>query len=101
MSVAGKWKVIIKGPTGPEHTILELQDVGSGKLTGAQTGKGATTEITDGRLDGKNISWVNKVTKPMKIKVKFNGLVDGDSISGKAKPGLLPACKFTATRDDN
>ena len=70
MSVAGKWKVTIKSPTGPQNTILELKEEG-GKITGAQSGQGSTTEIADATWDGSKLFWVNNITKPMKMKVEF------------------------------
>ncbi|WP_348672661.1 hypothetical protein [uncultured Abyssibacter sp.] len=97
MSVSGQWKITISAPTGPEETVLDLHEH-NGTLTGSQTGRGSTTEISDGRLDGATIAWVNNIRKPMKIKAKFTAEVDGDRMNGKVKVGLMPAMKFTAVR---
>ena len=98
MSVAGKWKVTIKSPTGPQNTVLELKEEG-GKITGAQSGQGSTTEIADATWDGSKLFWVNHITKPMKMKVEFTATVDGDNMSGKAKAGFMGSFPFTGVRD--
>ena len=97
MSIAGKWNVTIKGPTGPQLTVLELEQV-DGKLTGQQTGQGVTTPISDARFDGSKIFWINHATKPIKMKVEFTGTVDGAQMSGKVKAGFMGSYPFTAVK---
>jgi hypothetical protein len=98
MSVSGKWKITIKSPTGPQNTILEIQEQ-DGKVTGAQSGQGSTTEISDATWDGSKLFWINHVVKPMKMKVEFTATVDGDSMSGKVKAGFMGSFPFTGVRD--
>jgi len=97
-AVAGTWKVTIKSPTGPMGTVLELSNE-NGTLSGSQSGQGSSTPIADGKFDGMKISWVNNITKPMKMKVEFSGTVDGNTMTGKAKAGLMGSFPFTAVRD--
>lgn len=97
MSIAGKWKVTVKGPTGPQETVLELQE-NNGAITGAQTGQGSTTPITDAKLDGNQLFWINHVTKPMKMKVSFTATVDGTTMSGKVKAGFMGSYPFTGVK---
>jgi len=97
VSVAGSWKVTINGPTGPMATTLVLESVDN-VLTGTQSGQGATSQISEAKLDGSNIYWVNHVTKPMKLKLEFSGTVDGDQMKGKVKAGPMGSYPFTAAR---
>lgn len=97
MSVAGKWTITIKSPTGPQVTTLELNEA-DGKITGAQSGQGSTTEITDATYDGSKIFWVNHVTKPMKMKVEFAATVEGTQMSGKCKAGFMGSYPFTGVK---
>lgn len=97
MSIAGKWNITIKAPTGPQNTVLELQDNG-GKITGAQTGQGSTTEISDATFDGSKLFWINHVTKPLKMKVEFTATVDGNQMSGKVKAGFMGSYQFSGTK---
>jgi cytochrome P450 len=95
--VAGTWTVTVKGPTGPQASTLSLQ-LQNGVLSGSMTGQGVTTQITDAKLDGANVGWINHVTKPMKIKVEFKGVIDGTTMSGKCKAGFMGSYPFTGVK---
>lgn len=97
VSVEGKWKVTIKGPTGPQETLLTLINQG-GALTGEQSAQGQSSSITDVKLDGNKLSWVNHVAKPMKMKVQFAGVIEGSQISGKVKAGFMGSYPFTGSK---
>lgn len=94
MSVAGTWKITIKSPTGPQHTVLEIQD-NDGALSGEQSGQGSTTPISDASFDGSKLTWTNHVTKPLKMKVVFTATVDGNTMTGKCKAGLMGSFSFS------
>lgn len=97
ITVEGKWNVVVKGPTGPQETELLIQ-AADGKLTGSQTGQGVSSPISDVTLDGTRIRWINVVTKPMKLKVEFTGVIEGATMTGKCKAGFMGSYPFTATR---
>ena len=98
MSVEGKWKVTIKSPTGPMATELMLAQV-DGALTGTQSGQGMTSQISEAKLDGNKLSWINHVTKPMKMKLEFSGVIDGGQMSGKVKAGFVGSFSFTGVKE--
>ena len=98
MSVEGKWKVTIKGPTGPQATILVLERAGEA-LTGTQSGQGSVSEISEAKFEGSNLFWVNHVTKPMKMKLEFSAVVDGNQMSGKVKAGFMGSYPFTGVKE--
>ncbi|WP_348672653.1 cytochrome P450 [uncultured Abyssibacter sp.] len=97
VSLDGEWDVTLKTPAGAESTVLVL-DTSGGGLTGTQTGRGTTSEILNASFDGKTVYWMNKVTKPMKLKVEFTGTIDGNTITGKAKAGFMGKFPFTAVK---
>ncbi|HEY0914156.1 MAG TPA: hypothetical protein VGE22_04730, partial [Solimonas sp.] len=97
VSLEGTWNVVVKGPTGPQPAVLVLEKSGD-TYTGSQSGQGSTTPIADFKLTGNKVYWVNHVTKPMKIKVEFNGELNGNVLSGKAKAGFMGSYPFTATK---
>jgi cytochrome P450 len=97
VDVEGTWNVVVKGPTGPQPTVLVIQRV-NGQLAGTQTGDGMTSPITDVKLEGNNLTWVNHITKPMKLKVTFITTIDGNTMSGKCKPGFLGSYALTAVK---
>jgi cytochrome P450 len=93
----GTWKLVVKGPTGPQATVLAIQNA-NGVYSGTQTGDGSTTQVSDVKVDGKQVTWVNLVTKPLKIKVTFTGEIQGNTMAGKCKAGFMGSYKFTAVK---
>ncbi len=98
-SIDGQWNVTIKGPTGPMPSTLNLS-TSDGVLGGEQSGDGTTTPIEDISYDSASgdVRWVNKIAKPMKLKLEFTGKVEGDSISGKVKAGFMGSYPFTGQK---
>jgi hypothetical protein len=98
MSVEGKWALTIKSPMGPQKSVLALQNV-NGTITGTQSGQGSTSDVTDAKVDGNNITWINHITAPMKMKLEFSGVIDGNNISGKVKAGMMGSYPFTGVKE--
>ena len=98
MSVDGNWKITIKSPVGPQPSTLVLHN-SDGVLTGTQSGQGATNPISEGKVEGNNLYWVNHITAPMKMKLEFTGTVDGDQITGKVKAGMVGSYSFTGVKE--
>lgn len=98
-TLEGTWRVTLEGPTGAIDTVLLLERK-DGALTGTQTGQGATSPILDAKFENGEITWINQVTKPMKLKVTFTGKLDGATMSGKAKAGFMGSFPFTAVKTD-
>jgi cytochrome P450 len=97
-SLEGTWNLVVKGPTGPQPTVLVITRTGD-TLGGTQSGQGSSTDVTDVRIDGQKVSWINHVTRPIKLKVTFTGEITGSSMSGKCKPGFLGSYPFTAVKE--
>ncbi len=97
VALEGTWNVVVKGPTGPQPAVLVLERNGDA-ISGAQTGAGSTSPIADFKQTGNKIYWANHITKPMKMKVEFNGELSGNVITGKAKAGFMGSYPFTATK---
>lgn len=96
-SIDGEWIVTIKSPTGPMDSTLTLQTV-NGQLTGSQSGEGETNEIDEITYEGGEVLWINKIKKPMKMKLTFKGKVEGNTMSGKVKAGFMGSFSFTGVK---
>ena len=96
-SLAGTWKVTIKGPTGPKDTTLALE-LADGAWIGSMSGDGNTSPISGAKLDGNNLYWINHTPKPMKLKCEFKAVVDGTRMVGKMKAGFMGSYPFTAEK---
>ena len=100
--VTGKWSAEVPGQGGQTRTQnMEFKADGA-KLTGSMEGRqGATTPITDGKIDGDTITFT--VVREMNgntMKSIYVGKVSGDTIAFKmtmeGRDG--PAREFTAKK---
>lgn len=87
-TIDGTWTVMIKGPTGPMATTLELS-LANDTLSGVRSGQGTSSPILDAKYAGGKIWWINQITRPMELKVEFSGAVEGNTMTGKAKAGFM------------
>jgi hypothetical protein len=87
----------VKGPTGPKFTEFCLTASGDDH-TYVQSWDGMDSPVEECSVDGANVSWINRVSDTMQLKVAFTGVVDGDSIVGKCKADFMEKFSFTATR---
>ena len=97
MSIAGTWNTTISTPIGTQSVMLELTEH-NGVITGIARGNAETTPLIDPVLDGNQLTWKQSITKPMRLNLTFDVRIDGDTLTGTSKAGLLPASKVTGTR---
>ena len=94
--VQGKWKMTINTPIGVKSGVLELL-VSGNTLTGSLSDEDHYVAISDGKVEGNRLSWQAKITKPMRLSLKFTATVDEDRISGTARH-MLGTASFSGTR---
>lgn len=97
VSLEGTWNLTIKSPAGAQPTTVVLKNE-NGALAGTATGQGTTTALTEIQVNGNKVSWVNHITKPMKMKVTFTGEVSGNNIEGSCKAGFMGSYKFSGSK---
>lgn len=98
--VTGKWTYEMQGRQGAMTSTLNLKADGN-TLTGTVSGRGGETEISDGKIDGDNLSFtVVREFNDRKITMKYTGTVTGDGIKFKveAEGSDRPAREFVAKR---
>src|SRR5262245_3160185 len=95
----GTWNLTLQSPIGPQDAKLTLKSEGSVLSGSADTPLGDKS-FDDGSIDGDQLAWSVKVSKPMPMTVKFQATVDGDAISGTAKAGAFGTFEFTGARAD-
>lgn len=98
-SIEGAWTVTIYGPTGPQETTLELRLV-NGALGGTQSALGQVEKVDEISYDSRTgkVAWVNRISKPLPLKLKFEGTVDGGAMNGKIKASIMGSFPFTGVR---
>jgi hypothetical protein len=83
--ISGKWAAETQGRQGPQTTTFTFKVEGA-KLTGTVSGRQGQpdSEISEGKIDGDNISFVVKrmggPNQDMEMKTTYKGVVSGDEI---------------------
>jgi hypothetical protein len=94
---AGGWDVTLDTAIGKMAVVFDITDRDGAILGTAATDK-ETVEFIDAVAEGNRLTWTQKVTTPMRLTLKFEVDVDGDTMTGTAKAGMLPTSKLHATR---
>ena len=84
VSATGLWDIIIKTPLGERKASLDLK-VEGGTLTGSLKDDGGSHELTAGVVNGDQLTWNAKVSKPVPMNLSFSAQYDADAIKGGAK----------------
>jgi hypothetical protein len=93
----GLWDVTVSTPIGKIETVFEITET-AGVLSGIARSNKETVEFIDPTIIDDTMTWTQKVTKPMRLNLAFNIALTGDSFTGTAKAGRLPASNVTGTR---
>ncbi|MFI5913218.1 hypothetical protein [Dactylosporangium sp. NPDC051541] len=96
-SILGTWDVRMKTPIGTIQAVYAFTDTGGG-LTGTAATKSETVELTDIRSDGPRVTWRQSVTRPMRLNLEFDVVVDGETLTGHSRAGRLPGTAVSGTR---
>ena len=70
----------------------------NGVISGTARSGDEEVEIRDAAADGNRLTWLQDVQKPMKLTLKFDVVVDGDSMTGTSKAAIFPAAKLYGSR---
>ena len=97
MDLSGVWDVTIKTPIGSLAVVYTFVEH-DGTFAGTATGKGETVPLYDIVVDRQRITWRQSVTKPMRLNLEFDVVVDGDRLTGHSKAGRLPRSAVTGIR---
>jgi hypothetical protein len=97
MSVDGTWNITFESPLGSQEGQLILTTSGN-TLTGKIKSELGESDISNGTVNGNEISWTIEVTEPVKLSIVNTGTIDGDKLSGTAKLGDLGDATFNGAR---
>jgi len=93
----GSWNATLSTPIGVMKAVFHITDV-DGVLGGVATSDAETVDIVNAVAEGNRLTWTQMVTTPMKLTLKFDVTVEGDTMSGGYKAGIFPSSKVEATR---
>jgi len=94
----GKWTADVTTPRGTQTLTFDFQIDGV-TLTGKVSSPRGDSDITEGKIDGDNISFTQVVNfNGNEMKIVYTGKADADGIKFTRTAGDRPAVEFTATR---
>lgn len=97
MSILGAWDVTIRTPIGSLAVAYEFTE-SDGALTGSATLKDETVPLQNLTIAGARAIWSQTVTRPMRLNLAFDVVVDGDRLMGHSRAGRLPRSAVTGAR---
>jgi hypothetical protein len=78
--VDGKWTASFDTQIGVQNYTFEFK-VDAGKLTGTAKSAAGETKITEGKVDGDSISFVENLNyEGQELKIVYKGKISGDEI---------------------
>ncbi len=78
---SGKWTAEFQGRNGNTMTVTMNLKAAGDKLTGTVSGRSGDTDISDGKVDGDNVSFtVVREYNGNQFKQNYQGKLDGDVI---------------------
>ncbi|MGD0913700.1 MAG: hypothetical protein ABR928_17525 [Terracidiphilus sp.] len=94
----GKWTADVETPRGTQTLAFDFHVDGS-TLTGKVTTPRGDNDITDGKVNGDDISFTLVMNfNGNEVKAMYTGKADGDTIKFTRQAGDRPATEFVAKR---
>ncbi|WP_139999776.1 DJ-1/PfpI family protein [Paenibacillus paridis] len=93
----GNWDTTIATPVGKLEVKLSIS-TREGIIKGTAIQGDEAVDWINPVLENNKLAWSLRITKPMRLNLKFEVTVEGDHMSGIAKAGILPASKLVGNR---
>ncbi|MCQ6268604.1 DJ-1/PfpI family protein [Fictibacillus sp. WQ 8-8] len=93
----GKWDTTISTPIGKLSILIDLSTK-DGQIVGTAMQGEDIVPLDNPLLEGNQLKWSMKVTKPMSLTLKFIVAIDGNQMYGEANAGTLPSSKLIGHR---
>jgi hypothetical protein len=97
-AVAGKWTASFDTQIGVQNYTYEFK-IDAGKLTGTATGPQGAVAITESKIDGDNVFFVENMNyQGMDIRIEYSGKLAGDELKLTRKVGEFATEELVAKR---
>ena len=103
VDVAGEWALTITDPLQRTYAVQLRLDQDGGRLTGTAVDSAAgTAEDVAGTVDGERVTMSYQTDAPGagRIRLAFEGRIDGDGMAGSVAFGRLASGAWRAERED-
>jgi hypothetical protein len=93
-ALLGTWDVSIRTPVGSLVVVYTFEETALG-LEGLAEARGERVELQDitttaGSGSGLHVAWRQAISRPMRLRLEFDVVVDGDRLDGHSRAGRLP-----------
>lgn len=95
--IVGTWDVDLKTPLGTLSAVYVFTAT-AGVLAGSASTRSETVALTAVACDGPRVTWRQSVSRPMRLNLDFDVVVDGQTLTGHSRAGRLPRTTVTGTR---
>jgi hypothetical protein len=96
--LAGTWNVVVATPFGDQDLRIDLV-VDGAAVSGVARHAAGTFPFEGGTLKGGTATFRVSMTAPVTADLKVTLTAEGDTISGTAKAGLMPAFAVRGRRE--
>ncbi|WP_433688877.1 hypothetical protein ACQP0I_12805 [Micromonospora carbonacea] len=97
LPILGSWDVSLKTPIGTLRATYVFTEA-DGVITGTASTTSETVPLTTVVCDGSRVTWQQSVTRPMRLNLDFDVVVDDQTLSGHSRAGRLPRTAVTGIR---
>ncbi|PZR54219.1 hypothetical protein DNL40_04675 [Xylanimonas oleitrophica] len=104
-ALTGTWDVRMKTPVGTVEAVYTFtEDLTGTAATAAEAvplegiALARSAAPGDAPDDGVHATWHQSVTRPMRLHLRFDVVVTGDTLAGTSRAGRLPRTAVTGTR---
>lgn len=97
LPILGTWDVRMKTPIGTLNAVYVFTDT-DGMLSGTASTGAETVPLTAVSCDDGRVVWQQSVTRPMRLNLDFDVVVQGPTFAGHSRAGRLPRTSVTGTR---
>lgn len=97
MQFDGAWRVTIATPLGKMTADLEIVTAG-GVVRGRATQEDECVPFIDPVVDGDQLRWSQRVTKPLRLTLQFAVRIEEGRMTGTVRAGKLPASTLRGER---
>jgi hypothetical protein len=95
--IVGTWDVSLRTPIGTLSAVYVFADA-DGALAGTASTAAETVPLAAITCDGPRVTWRQSVTRPIRLNLDFDVVVDGGTLTGHSRAGRLPRTAVTGTR---
>jgi hypothetical protein len=96
--IDGEWESVAQSPMGEQRSTLTLTSDANGGFSGTSSGAAGTSQVTDGKVDGDQVTFKLNMTSPFPMTLTATGTLNGDAFDGTIDTGAFGKFPMKATR---